>query len=107
MRLIDADVLKECILEKGEILIDENVEKCESMHDVLVYLLEKVQDEVIRQIDECPTATEIVECRNCKFGEVDWPWSSPCDEVNYCRMFARETMPECYCNWGIEKDVSD
>lgn len=54
MRLIDADKLKED-LDSGSIVIDEGIEKCESMHEVLVYLLAKVEACVIEKIDAQPT----------------------------------------------------
>lgn len=53
MKLVDADLLKS-ILDKGEIVIDEDVEKCESMHEVLVYLLEKVAVFLDEAIDGLP-----------------------------------------------------
>jgi hypothetical protein len=73
----------------------------------LLTLLKYLECVGIDLVEVIGDGSDVVECRNCKFGEVDWPWDSPCDEVNYCRMFARETMPECYCIWGIKKDVSD
>lgn len=57
MRLIDADGLKES-LNSGSVLIDEDVMKCESMHEVLVYILAKVEDCVVKKIDEQPTVGE-------------------------------------------------
>lgn len=53
-RLIDADKLKEDIA-KGDIVIDEEVLKCETIHDMLLYLLKKVDDLMIANIDAQPT----------------------------------------------------
>lgn len=53
-RLIDADKLKEDIA-KGNIVIDEEVLKCETIHDMLLYLLKKVDDLMIANIDAQPT----------------------------------------------------
>lgn len=54
MDLISREAVK-AILDKGDIVIDEDVEKCESMHEVLVYLLEKVDDFIQKSIDVIPT----------------------------------------------------
>ena len=54
MRLIDADRLKEDIA-KGDIVIDEEILKCETIHDILLYLLKKVDDLMITNIDKQPT----------------------------------------------------
>ena len=58
-RLIDAEKLKECILEDGRVTIDEGILECDNVHKILVYLLEKVEAEVIRQIDLQPTAYDV------------------------------------------------
>lgn len=63
MRLIDADALKEEMIA-GKIVIDEDVLECDSLHDILVYLLEKVDALVVEKIDAQPTVDvvgEIVE----------------------------------------------
>lgn len=63
MRLIDADALKEEVIA-GKIVIDEDVLECDSLHDILVYLLEKVDALVVEKIDAQPTVDvvgEIVE----------------------------------------------
>ena len=54
MRLIDADALKEEISD-GKITIDEDVLECDSLHDILVYLIEKVDAYVMEKIDAQPT----------------------------------------------------
>ena len=59
MRLINADVLKECIMEDGRVTIDEHILECDNVHKILVYLLEKVEAEVMRCIDLQPTAYNI------------------------------------------------
>lgn len=58
MRFIDADVLKES-LKKVTIAIDEDVLKCETLGDELLYLLERVEAEMKKKIDECLTAFDI------------------------------------------------
>ena len=58
MRLIDADLLKEKMLE-GKIVIDEDVLKCDSIHSQLVYLLEKVEKFMEETIDNQPTAYDV------------------------------------------------
>lgn len=70
MRLIDADALKEEMIA-GKIVIDEGVLECDSLHDILVYLLEKVDALVVEKIDAQPTVDvvgEIVE----RFGEASF-----------------------------------
>lgn len=57
-RLIDADVLKES-LKKVTIVIDEDVLKCETLNDELLYLLERVEAEMKKKIDECLTAFDV------------------------------------------------
>lgn len=102
MRLIDADVLKES-LKKVHIVIDEDVLECETIHDELVYLLERVEVVMMKKIAECPTAIEIVRCKDCKHSEVDWPWTGPDDEVNYCNQFCRGIQPNGFCSEGEKK----
>lgn len=58
-RLIDADKLKECILEDGRVTIDEHIIECKNIHEILVYILEKIESEVMRQIDLQPTAFNV------------------------------------------------
>ena len=53
MRLIDADELKR-ELDAVKIVIDEDILKCNSIHDELVYLLKKVEDAVMEKISEQP-----------------------------------------------------
>ncbi len=60
MRLIDADELKEK-LEEGKIVIDEDILKCNSIHEQLVYLLEKVDKFIEETIDNMPTAYDVEE----------------------------------------------
>lgn len=47
---------------------------------------------------------DIVHCRDCKNGTVDWPWESPFDEVNYCNHWCRGIEPDDYCSWGEKND---
>ena len=54
MRLIDADELKR-ELAAVKIVIDEDILKCNSVHDELVHLLKKVEDVVVEKISEQPT----------------------------------------------------
>lgn len=54
MRLIDADALKETLAEM-KIIIDEDVFECNSIHEELVYLLEKVDTVLAEKIDDLPT----------------------------------------------------
>ena len=54
MKLVDADLLKS-ILDKGEIVIGEDILQCESGHDVLVYLLTKVDMFLEKVIDGLPS----------------------------------------------------
>ncbi len=63
MRLIDEDVLKEIVTD-GKIIIDEDVLECDSIHKQLVYLLDKVETLVLKNIEDAPTVDvvgEIVE----------------------------------------------
>ena len=61
MRLIDAEVLKEEV-SKGSILIEDDVLECETDHKIMVYVLAKLEDFVLKKIDEQPTveAKEVV-----------------------------------------------
>lgn len=82
MRLIDADALKKA-LEEMKIIIDEDVFECSSIHEELVYLLEKVDGVLAEKIDDLPT----IEARPVVHGE--WIprfgsyYCSVCDEENY------------------------
>lgn len=58
MRLIDADLLKTS-MEQGKIVIDEDVLKCDTIHEMLLYLLEKVEDCMAEIIDSQPTAYDV------------------------------------------------
>ena len=54
MRLIDADALKNA-LEEMKIVIDEDIFECNSIHEELVYLLEKIDTVLAEKIYELPT----------------------------------------------------
>lgn len=67
-KYINADKLIES-LEKGSIVIDEKVFECKTIHDELVYLLDKVNDFVSKVVHEQPTADVVevpVRCGECK-----------------------------------------
>lgn len=96
MRIVDSEMLK-AIMDKGEIVIDEDVEKCESMHEVLVYLLEKVAVFLDEAIDGLPT----VEAKPVVHGEWlerDWfPFNL------YCSVCGKEDAPYDFCpNCGAD-----
>ena len=57
-RLIDADELKKKI-EDGKIVIDEDVLNYNSIHDQLVYLLDKIEKFLEETIDGMPTAYNV------------------------------------------------
>lgn len=59
-RLIDAEVLKEEV-SNGSILIDDDVLECESIHEIMVYVLAKVEDFVLEKIDVQPTVDVVAE----------------------------------------------
>lgn len=54
-KLISSNLLKETIT-KGAIVIDENITKCDTIHDILVYLLQKFEDSIFTTIDSQPPA---------------------------------------------------
>lgn len=58
MRLIDAEVLKEEV-SKGSILIEDDVLECETVHEIMVYVLAKLEDFVLKKIDEQPTVYDV------------------------------------------------
>lgn len=99
MDLISRDAVKE-ILDKGNILIDEDVEKCESMHEVLVYLLEKVDDFVRKSVDAMPTidVAPVVRCKNCEH----WGCGieSESEQNKYCGIVRCKTHGDDYCVHG-------
>jgi hypothetical protein len=71
MRLIDADVLKEVVVEI-KVTIDEDILECENVAQQLVYLLEKVEKGVLEKIDEQPTV------------ELQGEWIRKGDGFYYC-----------------------
>lgn len=111
MRLIDADELKERILDEGKVVIDEDILECDNVHEIIVYLLEKVEVCVCEKIDQAPTVearpvvrgeweqrTEwdednnaIFECTNCRHGDVQAKGA----DVPYC----------WYCGADMRKKV--
>lgn len=57
-KLISTNLLKETIT-KGAIVIDENITKCDTIHDILVYLLQKFEEAIFSTIDSQPTAYDV------------------------------------------------
>lgn len=57
-RLIDADELKSS-LDNGSIVVDEEILGCDNVHEILVYLLKKVEAAVKEKIDELPTVDAV------------------------------------------------
>lgn len=96
MRLIDADALKET-LDKMKIIIDEDVFECNSVHEELVYLLEKVDTVLAEKIDDLPT----IEAVPAVHGEWIGNTCSACD-MNW-----DENMVNNADDWGYFEPMPD
>ena len=108
MELSDREALKD-ILAKGTIVIDEGVLECESLKDELVYLLNKIEEFLMVEIEKIPTIESrprgewkqrtdfdednnaIFECSNCLHGDTQAKGS----EVPFC----------WYCGADMRKKV--
>lgn len=104
MRLIDADEFKES-LDDIKIIIDEDVLKCENIHEQLVYLLNKVEDAIKAKIDEAPT----IEARPVAHGEWvrdgDFWICLNCEsEINVKNSLGEENRKNFCPNCGAEMD---
>ena len=53
MRIVDSEMLK-IIMENGKITIDDEIMNCHNLHEILVYLLKKVEDFLNEAIDGLP-----------------------------------------------------
>ena len=99
-KYINADVLKANV-EKIKVIVDENVFKCEAMHDTLAYLLKRIEKAVNDIIDAQPVAdvSPVVhaewEHRYNDFGEqIDDRWY--CSQCAGCNEYRRTWhCPEC------------
>lgn len=54
MKLVDVELLKR-VMDKGNIVIGEDILECETPHEWLVYLLAKVSEFLDEEIDKLPT----------------------------------------------------
>lgn len=97
MRLIDADALKKA-LEEMKIIIDEDVLECNSIHEELVYLLEKVDAVLAEKIDDLATieAVPVVHGKWTKiYGSCMYVFSFRCSECNKLVEFDTNFCPNC------------
>ena len=99
MRLVDVEVLKS-IMDKGDIVIGEDILDCETPHEWLVYLLAKVELFLNESIDNLPSI-EVVRCKECKH------WGTGvAGETEYvkCCDYGKYMVGENgYCVYGEEK----
>lgn len=50
------------IIGRGKIVIDEGILECDNVHEILVYLLNKVEDYVEKAVDELPSVQQWIPC---------------------------------------------
>lgn len=90
---IDAETLKADV-KKIKVIIDEDVLECETIHDMLVYLLARIEKSVIDIIDSQPAA-DVAPVVRAEWADDEYLWEcTRCDtwlvveqgdaDMNFC-----------------------
>lgn len=108
-RYINVDKFRESI-NKGQIVIDEKIFECETIHDELVYLLDKVDRLIDKAIDEQPTADVVeasVRCRDCAYYIERQGCDRESQVSHYPPAYTVNFEPDDFCSYGKRKDDNE
>lgn len=69
------------ILDRGKIVIDEDILECESVHEQLVYLLNKVNEYLTESVAEIPSVEAAPGWTPCEVGDILYCFDYPRTDI--------------------------
>ena len=107
MRILDSEMLK-MVMDTGKIVIDDEIMKCHTLREILIYLLEKVKDYLDDTINGLPEHKAEYEkgdhgfyyCNGCRH-EAYWDTDYGQQLFDYCP-YCGARMEKDYDGWKME-----